>query len=258
MAEIAAQHTAGAPATAAATAVVSAPRATVEAWGALEVVEGPDKGKRFPLAGREITLGRSGGDIQLSSDDAVSSRHASVVQTTDGRLLYIDNSRNGSIVDGRPVHRGQAELRAGSEIQLGVSKVRVSVLAALGAPMGAAAGAMSPGGAPTQALDVGSRPTEVFTGCELRVLTGQLAGRTFPLSRMEIVVGRADESDVRLIDPTMSRKHATLRFEGGTYTFTNESQAGSTINGQVVQRQPLQNGDQIQMGEVKVQFVKLS
>jgi len=135
-----------------------------------------------------------------------------------------------------------------------VSKVKIAVLSALGPPGGAAA---RPSAQETVIVSPSAKPTEVFTGCELKVLTGQAAGRSFPLSKAEVVVGRGDEADVQLPDATVSRKHVVLTLESGNFVLTNESQAGTTVNGHSVTRHELNNGDEIQMGEVKVQFAKL-
>ncbi len=222
---------------------------TLEAWGSLEVVEGPASGQHFPLAGREVVIGRTEGDIRLSSDDAVSGRHGYFQLTNDGRLLYVDDSRNGSVVNGKPVHRAQAEVTDGTEIQLGLSKVVVHLplpLAELQVP--------DVGPAPTVAVDIGSMPTEMFTGCEIHVVTGELAGRIFPLGKAQITIGRADGADIRLTDRTVSRQHATLVLEHGQFVIQNDSQQGTKVNGKQVDRQPLSNGDQIQLGEVTLEF----
>jgi pSer/pThr/pTyr-binding forkhead associated (FHA) protein len=231
----------------------TAPKGTIEAWGRVEVVEGPGKGQVFPLAGREIVVGRSEGDVRLGSDEAVSSRHGTLAQTNDGRLLYIDNSRNGSVVDGKPVHRAQAELRDGSVIQVGVSRLKVNVVMPA-----MASSAPRPGGdaGPTVAVPASSLPTQAFTGCELQVVTGRAAGTNFPLSKTTISIGREERNDITLPDETVSRTHATLRLEAGTYVFTNESSQGSSINGKPATQQPLKSGDEIQMGAVKLKFTE--
>jgi len=222
---------------------------TLEAWGSLEVVEGPAAGQHFPLAGRQVVIGRTEGDIRLSSDDAVSRRHGYLQVTNDGRLLYVDDSRNGSIVAGTPVHRAQVEVIDGTEIQMGLSKVVVHLPLPLASRQGDDVGR-----APTVAVDIGSMPTEMFTGCEIHVVNGELAGRTFPLSKAQIIIGRAEGADIRLTDRTVSRQHATLVLEHGQFVIQNDSQQGTQVNGERVDRQPLSNGDRIQLGEVTLEF----
>jgi pSer/pThr/pTyr-binding forkhead associated (FHA) protein len=202
------------------------------------------------LAGRSIVLGRGGDGIRLE-DDAVSTRHATIAQSNDGRLLYIDESRNGSVVDSKPVHRAQAEIKDGSTIQIGVSKLKVAVVMPAAQRGGAASAA-----APTVAVPVGSRPTEMFTGYELKVLNGQSAGKTFPLTQQTVTIGREEDRTIVLTDSTLSRKHATLTLEGGQFVLANESSQGTTVNGKRVERHTLQSGDEIQTGEVKMQFHK--
>ena len=154
------------------TQLAPSPCATLEAWGTLKVVEGPDAGLTFPLAGREIRIGRAEGDVVLAKDQAVSSTHGKIVQANDGRLLYTDESKNGSVVSGKPVHRGRSELTDGAEIQVGVSKLLVTVIPREKKP--------APSAMPTTAISVAEKATELFTGCELTVVDGDGAGRKHP------------------------------------------------------------------------------
>jgi len=222
---------------------------TIEAWGTLEVVEGPDAGQRFPLAGTEVSIGRTDGDILVNSDQAISGRHARIVRTNDGRLRFVDESKNGSVVAGKPVHRKEADLTDGVEIQMGISRLVVKVLQARPA-------AASPA-APTAVFSVANQATELFTGCELAITAGADAGKRVPLSAPRIILGRGDEADVKLADASVSRKHAVLTFEHGDYTLHNESSQGTRVNGEKIEKHTLQDGDEIQMGPARLIFTKL-
>ncbi len=222
---------------------------TIEAWGTLEVVEGPDAGQRFPLAGTEVSIGRTDGDILVKGDHAISGRHARIVRTNDGGLRFVDESKNGSMVAGKPVHRKEAELTDGVEIQMGISRLVVKVLRAQPAPASPAA--------ETTMFSVAEKATEMFTGCELSITEGSDAGKRVPLSAQRIVIGRGDEADVTLTDTSVSRKHVVLTFEHGDYTLHNESSQGTRVNGEKVEKHTLQDGDEVQMGPAKLTFTKL-
>jgi FHA domain len=76
----------------------------------------------------------------------------------------------------------------------------------------------------------------------------------------EITIGRSDTADVRVADPTVSRNHAAIRFDGGRYVVENRS---STNPAQLAGR-PLSGPEQLadaaslQLGSVRVVFHNLS
>lgn len=84
-------------------------------------------GEVFPFKGRAILIGRRSREMRPDVDldaqpnsDAVSRRHARLVQRPDGYWIYDENSTNGTIVDGfRLPQKGNARLAHGSQIQFG-------------------------------------------------------------------------------------------------------------------------------------------
>lgn len=91
------------------------------AWWVEVVDPGPalalERGQRIDVPAR-ITLGRSPDCSVVLEDPAVSALHA-VVLVEDGRCLVEDmGSRNGTLLDGRPV-QGRAPVVEGDEIQVG-------------------------------------------------------------------------------------------------------------------------------------------
>ena len=66
---------------------------------------GPEMGKRWPLSGDEITLGR-GSDCDVQIDrDSVSRRHARVFQLSGEWYVEDLGSTNGSYINDRPIQR---------------------------------------------------------------------------------------------------------------------------------------------------------
>ncbi len=92
---------------------------------ALEVVEGPDAGRVFPLPpGEPQLIGRSS-EALLITDPTVSRRHAEL--TPDGDRWYLRDiaSSNGTFLNGRRLE-GRIAIRTGDEIGCGASLLRVA------------------------------------------------------------------------------------------------------------------------------------
>lgn len=238
-------------------------KVTEEMWGTLEIISGPDQGKRFPLGGRRIVLGRTEGDIRFPNDSTVSSNHAEIVLTADGRILFIDHSRNGSKVNDQIVHYSQVELKSGDTIDIGLTVLRFTGRAP--SPMPTAPQPQMPtelplsqkptelGVPPLQ--DIAHAPTGQFLGAELEVIRGPDKGKRFPLVKTVTTIGRLEDRDIQLTDITVSRKHCILEFRGGKFILRNESTQGTRVNGELVQERELKNGDEIEMGGTVVKFI---
>jgi serine/threonine protein kinase len=77
---------------------------------------------------------------------------------------------------------------------------------------------------------------------------GPQAAQTFTPGR-PVVVGRAADSDLRLRDRTVSRKHAVLCETGGQWWLHDlGSRAGTWVNGERVSTAVLNNGDEVVFG----------
>jgi DNA-binding NtrC family response regulator/pSer/pThr/pTyr-binding forkhead associated (FHA) protein len=70
----------------------------------------------------------------------------------------------------------------------------------------------------------------------------------------ELVIGRGDEADVRLADPSVSRRHARVTFVDGDATVADlGSQNGTRVNEElVVGARPLLSGDVVTIGEASI------
>jgi uncharacterized Tic20 family protein len=75
-------------------------------------------GSRFPLAGREIVIGRGPSSDVATGDGLVSPRHARIERRGDGYAVLDLSSDNGTYVNGRRV-RGSATLRNGDRLRVG-------------------------------------------------------------------------------------------------------------------------------------------
>lgn len=102
-----------------------------------------------------------------------------------------------------------------------------------------------------------SRPALVF-------LSGDLLAVPIPLEREEVILGRALGADVRVNDTKISRRHARINavFDSETkttnYILTDlTSRNGTLLNGLPVEREILQHGDKITLGENILRFEML-
>ncbi len=90
------------------------------------------------------------------------------------------------------------------------------------------------------------------------VRQGKEPGRSYEMRKDHLTIGRSRESDVFLEDLAVSRLHATIyRDEMGGYLLRDENSAnGTTVNGQRITEVALQEGDEIQLGQTILAFVR--
>ncbi|MBM4039728.1 MAG: HD domain-containing protein [Planctomycetes bacterium] len=88
----------------------------------------------------------------------------------------------------------------------------------------------------------------------LRVVNGQRAGEQVRVRPSEALsIGRSGESDLQLLGLGVSRFHCVVEDHGGELVIADlNSSNGTFVNGQRVKRQPLQEGDQIEVGTIKL------
>jgi pSer/pThr/pTyr-binding forkhead associated (FHA) protein len=93
----------------------------------------------------------------------------------------------------------------------------------------------------------------------LIVTSGALTGQVFSFSETA-VIGRGQFSEVRLNDPTVSRRHALIRKVGADYELTDQESAnGTRHHGQRLTAPVIvKDGDEIEFGEVKTVFRRVS
>lgn len=93
-------------------------------------------------------------------------------------------------------------------------------------------------------------------------LNGDLLAVPIPLDRAEVILGRALEADVRINDPRLSRRHASINAvaaarTGGeiNYVLTDlNSRSGTYLNGARIKKETLQSGDKITVGSHILRF----
>ena len=89
----------------------------------------------------------------------------------------------------------------------------------------------------------------------LVALNGQHKGEDFRLRVGKNVIGTAADCDVVLSDKKLSRKHATIRFEGGEFQIADlDSSNGTFVNDEKVQKHDLIDNDIIKLGDIEFEF----
>jgi pSer/pThr/pTyr-binding forkhead associated (FHA) protein len=90
----------------------------------LEIVEGPNAGRRVPLA-EPVLIGRAPDAGLVLVDDQVSRHHARVTPLSDGAAIVEDlGSTNGTFINHAQIH-GPARLELGEDLLVGVTVVEM-------------------------------------------------------------------------------------------------------------------------------------
>ena len=91
-----------------------------------------------------------------------------------------------------------------------------------------------------------------------RLILGSSNGvaQVFQLAGNTTVLGRSENSDIRIEDPSVSRQHCRFEKRADIFYVLNISQINPVnVNGSVVSEQRLYNGDQISIGGVSMAFI---
>lgn len=87
------------------------------------------------------------------------------------------------------------------------------------------------------------------------VLSSHKGTGNFELEKQELSIGRGDDSDIVVVGPQVSRKHARLVHEGDAWFIEDLNSANGTfINGERIKRAPLTEQDTISFGSTAVRL----
>lgn len=103
---------------------------------------------------------------------------------------------------------------------------------------------------------VAPRPVAVPEAPTTRVDAGELRtrlvfddGREEPLRHLVTVIGRSPDATIRIVDTSVSRRHAEIRVVGGRAVIRDlGSTNGTTVNGRPVTEEVLADGDRVVLG----------
>src|SRR2546421_4582176 len=105
------------------------------------------------------------------------------------------------------------------------------------------------------------QPTEaaspVELGIEREVAVLSWSGQRHEIGRPRLVLGRSKDSDLQVVDPNVSRRHAELRHEGSDYWLIDlDSTNGVEVRGKRVKRLKLEDGTRFTIGSTEIAFSK--
>jgi len=207
-----------------------------------------DEGKTtlVPLIRDEVTIGRREGNTIRLTDRNISRRHAHIIRNNDNTFSIEDlGSRNGTKVNGDHVMGEPMPLIPGDQVYVGDYNLSIRTDVSAGVPMGTQ---MAPG----DSAGIG----KVTTHARLVLISGKDAGKEFDLTVDLFVVGRSDEANLKVDDPSLSRAHARLDGDDHKWTISDlDSINGIMINGQKRDDYLLKSGDVIELGVVKFRYV---
>ena len=93
----------------------------------------------------------------------------------------------------------------------------------------------------------------VPSGAIVQVLKGFYEGLEVPLDREWMVIGRGRSADLVLAEPTISRAHAAIGYDGAGFFMQDlGSTNGTRVNGDRQARMELSDGDEIQLGKLQL------
>ena len=143
------------------------------------------------------------------------------------------------------LERAWAELLRDLAARVGISfeegDVRVEMASRMNVPLGAIA----------VELDEGGSDTRQFY---LRMIKGVPPNATYSIHGTTRI-GRSDESEVALVDPSVSRVHAVVELDGATPVVRDlGSTNGTFVNGRRIEAHQLRDGDELRFGNTRMRF----
>ncbi len=91
---------------------------------------------------------------------------------------------------------------------------------------------------------------------KLVIQTGKSAGQEFRLTRSLLTIGAVSGNDIVVTDPTVSARHAELRWQGGGFAIADlDSTNGTLVNNQRIRAaRLLRDGDKITVGQTMLAY----
>lgn len=91
-------------------------------------------------------------------------------------------------------------------------------------------------------------------GATFRVQGGFFEGLELPIDRDWLVIGRGRGAEIVLAEPTISRAHAALGYDGMAFFVQDlKSTNGTLVNGERRDRAQLRDRDEIQIGRLQLE-----
>jgi len=224
----------------------------------LEVLEGPEAGKKFQLNRLTTSLGRKNCEI-IINDPTISSKHATIEVTRDDIMIYDNNSTNGTFVNGEQV--SSCPLQNLDEIKMGETRLLFSIAsdpyAIYHEPTPEELEKTPVMDEHTSVLGEGffnpELPEEFHAA--LTVEEGPNKGQHFRLRMRSTVIGRKG-AELNLDDESVSQRHAQIEIHSKDKITVKDlaSRNGTRVNKVLVSAVKIRNGDEIQVGKTRMIF----
>ena len=89
------------------------------------------------------------------------------------------------------------------------------------------------------------------------VRSGPRKGATIPLGEGSTAIGRGEGNKVVIPDISVSRRHVRVERESGRFVLYDEGSGnGTRVNGKSIDRHPLEDGDELELGDTRALFVE--
>jgi pSer/pThr/pTyr-binding forkhead associated (FHA) protein len=116
------------------------------------------------------------------------------------------------------------------------------------------------GGAANRVKEASGMAWKKYLGKVGGIIVGELVnkrtGDIFKINQNFIILGRGEDCVIRINDPTVSRKHASLSYQHGKIILEDlESKCGTWINHQRISKQIVRQGDRIMIGGMELTFL---
>jgi pSer/pThr/pTyr-binding forkhead associated (FHA) protein/Tfp pilus assembly protein PilF len=240
----------------------------------LIVKKGEEVIEEFLLKEEGLGIGRGEGNDILLSDRSVSRRHARV--TREGKRWFLEDlgSSNGTFIEGRKIEK--EELIPGTEFRIGKFNIlfeeeKKPVVDEEYTTIdkdeeGTAVAEKPKEGTRLEEIDPertvcrDKLPEDIgedFQKAMLVALRGPRQGETYRLNNSEFTIGRGEENQLTITDPSVSLSHAVIIPQGELFLLKDlESKNGTLVNGKQIKEKTLKMGDIIKIGPQELRFVE--
>jgi hypothetical protein len=90
---------------------------------------------------------------------------------------------------------------------------------------------------------------------QLKILSGKMAGTETVARRFPFRIGRSQSADLRLEEDGVWDEHLELAFDAATgFVLTAHQDALAAVNGQAFREVVLRNGDELEIGALRIRF----